>query len=583
MKREFSMRSVHTLFKLDLRSRFGSAQKLSVRQRILQIFNYLLYIVVYGILVAGMYFLGQIFVMRSGLDVEYLVIVTTATMLLATIVATSTVIKNLYQSGDNEMLLRFPVSGQEILVSKSIYCFLHNLVVCLLIMLPMYITYGVVMQASATDYVAYVIIVLLSSFLPFFIANIIAVPVMKLINAVKNKFVLVLIFTIIIVCVVFIVYLVLLGNVLTYMKDNNQSVFSGAMVARYRQFANNAYPFKWYAEFVHFFSVMCNERAKDCASATVVNQAAAQMGLRFLYITAINLVLGTVAAIITSHEYYKTILYGIETQKASFKKKMKDKKRSVSHTLFRREFSLILRSFNYSFQYLAMACAAPVMVFFCNRLAATMGTESVGADIMPGLTLMVIIIFITITVSFASTCISREGDCFYHTKIIPVSFTKQVVIKFCLYAVVATISVALCCLLSGLYYTSEEGGKVLSAVDVGAIFGISELLVLSLTSLSIISDIKSPTFNVSGDGELVSANKNVALAMVVGIVVAIAYGLFAMIFNFLPLTIGSVSISTPGHMENIYLILAALSGALLIGSVSGLFINLNKRYLNIVP
>ncbi len=71
-------------------------------------------------------------------------------------------------------------------------------------------------------------------------------------------------------------------------------------------------------------------------------------------------------------------------------------------------------------------------------------------------------------------------------------------------------------------------------MDVGAIFCISEILVVSLTSLYMLIDIKSPTFNVGGDGELVSANKNVALAMVVGIAVAILYGVFAMVFSFIP-------------------------------------------------
>ena len=98
-----------------------------------------------------------------------------------------------------------------------------------------------------------------------------------------------------------------------------------------------------------------------------------------------------------------------------------------------------------------------------------------------------------------------------------------------------------------------------------------------------IADIKSPTFNVSGDGELVSANKNVALAMIVGIVVAIAYGLFAMLFSFLPLTIGNVTIIQRGDMSRIYLILSIVSIVLLAGSLAGLFVNLNKRYQKIIP
>lgn len=569
MKGEFSLQSVRTLFRLDLKSRFGSVQKLTPLQRLAKYANYLFFLVVYAVLFVGIYYLTKIFVSRSGLRIEFLTIASTFTICLATIIATGSVIKNLYQNGDNEMLLRFPVSGKEILVAKSIYCFLQNFVVCVLLMLPFYVSFGIVTQASAGDYFAYIGMSLFSTLLPFFIANIIAVPVMKVMNAVKNQFLLILIFTIIVVCGVFALYLVSLGNVLTYLRDSNQTIFSADMIARYQKFAQNAYPFNWYAEIIN---------GKKYAGLST-----GQYALRFLYLILINGALGVLAFFVTSKEYYKTILYGIETQKASFQKKIKDVRRPVSYALFRREFYLILRSFNYSFQYFAMACAAPVMVFFCNRLAASMGTQSIGADIMPGLTLMVIVLFITITVSFASTCISREGQCFYHTKVIPVSYTHQILVKFFLYSITGTLSNALCCALSGGYYSSSAGGNMLSALDVGAIFGISEMLVISLTALSMIADIKSPTFNVSGDGELVAANKNVALAMIIGILVAVVYGLFTMIFSFLPLTIGEKTLIAVGETDKIYLILSIISMILLGGSLAGLFVNLNKKYLNIIP
>lgn len=569
MKGEFSMQSVKTLFKLDLLSRFGSTHKRGVKYRILQYSNYLFFVAVYALLVYGIFYLTRMFVNDSPLRLEFLTIAATLTLVVATCISTGTVIKNLYQNGDNEMLLRFPVSGKEILVAKTIYCYLHNLLVCVFLMLPFYISFGICSGARVGDYFAYLGVTLLSSFLPFFIANIIAVPVMKLMNAVKNQFLIVLILTIIAICGVFVFYLTSLSTFLNYMRREGETLFSATTIGYFRQFAKFAYPFNFYAELI-------NGRLYGGLSS-------GGLALRFLYIFLITSVLGVIAYFVTTKEYYKTILYGIETEKASFKKTIKDKQRPVSVALFRREFYLILRSFNYSFQYLAMACAAPVMVFFCNRLAATMGAESLGAKIMPGLTLMVIIIFVTIVVSFASTSISREGNCFYHTKIMPVSYTQQVLVKFALYGGVATLSVALCCLVSGIYYTTEAGGKALSALDVGCIFIISEMLVISLTSLYILLDIKSPTFNAVGDGELVSANKNVAFAMIIGMGVAILYGVFVMLFSFIPLKIGNWQVSDRDiGMGNIYLILALASLVLLGASLSALFVKLNKKYHNII-
>lgn len=146
MKGEFSMQSVRTLFRLDLKSRYGvtNTDKTAWKQKLGHVGNAIFFFLVYAVLIVGIYYLTNVFVTRSGLRIEFLVIVATFTICLATIVATGSVIKNLYQNGDNEMLLRFPVSGKEILVAKSIYCYLHNFVVCLLLMLPFYISFGII-------------------------------------------------------------------------------------------------------------------------------------------------------------------------------------------------------------------------------------------------------------------------------------------------------------------------------------------------------------------------------------------------------------------------------------------------------
>ena len=130
------MQSVRTLFRLDLKSRYGISPDAGKLKKFAQFGNMLFFVLVYAVLVVGIYYLSNVFVTRSGLRIEFLVIIATFTIALATIISTSTVIKNLYQNGDNEMLLRFPVSGKEILVAKSVYCYLHNLVTCLLTMLP---------------------------------------------------------------------------------------------------------------------------------------------------------------------------------------------------------------------------------------------------------------------------------------------------------------------------------------------------------------------------------------------------------------------------------------------------------------
>lgn len=566
MKDSISWTSIKSLLRLELRARFGSKAELTKKNAAMKAVNVVFTLAIYAVLVAGIYFLTEMFVERSGMRFEFLVLATVFTMGIATLVAIGNVVKNLYMSGDNELLLRFPVSGTEILIAKSIYCFLHNLVINALLMLPFYIIFGVVTGASAGYYFAALGVMLLAVLLPYVVANLLAIPVMMLMNLVKNQFLLVLILLIGVICAGFILYMTALSKVLVYMQDNEANLFSPEMVAKFGAFANAAYPFKWYAMLLN---------GKATAGFTGLD-----LGLAFVYIFLMTGVLGVAAYFVTTRSYYKTILRGIETEKVSFHKVTPNVRRSVFGTLLHREFFLILRSFNYSFQYLAMAVAAPVMVYYCNDLASTMGKDTVGGAIVPGLTLLVIIIFVAIIVSFASTSISREGNAFYHTKIIPVTYTQQILTKLFLYAVVATGSVALSCIVVACAFGIGDNA-LLTSMDIGCIFVIAEMTVLSLTCLAIWADVKSPTFNVVGDGELVSANKNVALSLLVGILIAVAYGVFSMIFSFIPLQIGSwVVVDSVG---DIYAILAIVSVLILGASAAMLFVKLEKRYQKIAP
>ena len=568
MNDKISMQSVKTLVRLEMRARFGSRVDTTPKDKAGKALGIIFTLAIYAILVTGIYFLAAMFVRRSDMPFEFLVVAMTFTVCVTTVVAIGNVVKNLYLSGDNELLLRFPVNGKEILLAKSIYCFIHNVVINLLIMIPVCAIYGAVSSAPVGFYFVAIAVMIVAIPLPYAIANLLAIPVMMLMNLVKNQFLLVLILLIAAICGVFILYMTALSGVLEYMRDEGEGMFSPEVMSIFRNFADGAYPFRWYAMLLGgWFS---GYSAKDA-------------GLAFLYIFLITAAISVAAYFVTTRTYYKIILIGIETEKVSFQKKIPNIRRSVFGTLLHREFFLILRSFNYSFQYLAMAVAAPVMVYYCNDLAATMGKNTVGAAIVPGLTLLVIIIFSAIIVSFASTSISREGSAFYHTKIVPVSYTTQILAKLVLYAAVGTASVVLSTVVVAAAFGTEEAGRLLTSLDIGCIFIISEMITLALTCLAIASDVKSPTFNVVGDGEMVSANKNMVLSLVVGIVVAALFGVFTMIFSFLPLQVGDVVIIPLGETNNIYAILGGISAVILAASVAGLFANLERRYQRIAP
>ena len=556
--------TVWTLFKLDLKSRHGSTKAISTKDHLKRFFNVALSIVLYAVLIAVFYYLTEMFVVKSQLGFEFLVIVTFVALILLTIVGTGNVVKNLYFSGDNELLLRFPVSGKDVLIAKSIYCFVSNLIICFLLLFPFYIIFGALSGMNVGYYFLSIIVMFLISLVPFFVANLIAIPVMQLVNHVKDKFLLILIVLILLLCGGFILYMQLLKEVVQYIENNNINLFSPEVTQNIKAFANGCYPFRFYA---------------DVLAYSQVEGGAGQVFLNLLYIVLIEAAIAVCAYFTTIKCYYKTILYSIETGKTALTTKSKIVLRTQFSALFRREFFLIFRSFNYSFQYLAMAVAAPVMVYYCNDLAVSYGQSTVGSAIVPGLTLMVITLFTTIIVSFASTTVSREGMCFYHTKIIPVSYKNQVLVKLFLYGIVALISTAVSCLVVGLVF-GPAGKGIMTSLEAFLIFLISAILVVSLTCMSIRVDIKHPTFNVSGDGDLVSANKNVALTIAIGVIVAVLFGLFTMLLSIIPFQANGQDYSLGGYSK--YLILLGVSVIMLVCTTATLFPTLNRDYRKIV-
>ena len=120
-------------------------------------------------------------------------------------------------------------------------------------------------------------------------------------------------------------------------------------------------------------------------------------------------------------------------------------------------------------------------------------------------------------------------------------------------------------------------GNYFGFVDVVALFFISLFIIVAQTAVAIYSDLRSPTFAVNGEGELTKANKNVSNSMILGIVVAVLYGLVCMILTYLPL--GGYT----GGIRGLYLILSMVSLGIAGVTVLVLFLTVDKKYAKIVP
>lgn len=504
--------NIRTLLRLEIKNRFSNYSLTDFKSYLKLLFTIvLLGAVIYAIYwVAGLFF--EMFE-TGGMLYEALVLLVTAVFIFMLFTGISNTIKVLYYKGDNEILMRYPVSGAEVFISKTLFLFLSQFIVTTVVMAPFLVAYASVSGLGAAFYVKIPVPILLMVFINFFLSNILAIPIMHLTNRIRNKFILIIIGLAILVTAGFALYMLLFNSMVTYMNDTAFSVFSDEMVAVIETVA------KWLIPAKYFADVMVGKELYIAYPALIGMLGLTLIGMIFIIYFL----------------YAKTLLNNVEVEGSAFKHVTKNRRRPIFVTLLRKEFLQVFRSVNYSFQYFVLACAMPVMIYFCNEITGRLGENQIGEQIALGMTMLVMLIFATVITSFAATSTSREGDNFYHTKVAPVSIRKQLFAKFTMFFLVSVAANAVCAVV--LYFT-----KQVNLTDAIWLFVMVELAAIAETLIAMRMDIAHPYFNLSGEGEVVNNNASTTLAVAMGFAVAVVIGIICMFLGYLGNTGFSIEI-----------------------------------------
>lgn len=504
--------NIRTLLRLEIKNRFSNYSLTDFKSYLKLLFTIvLLGAVIYAIYwVAGLFF--EMFE-TGGMLYEALVLLVTAIFIFMLFTGISSTIKVLYYKGDNEILMRYPVSGAEVFISKTLFLFLSQFIVTTVVMAPFLVAYASVSGLGIAFYVKIPVPILLMVFINFFLSNILAIPIMHLTNRIRNKFILIIIGLAILVTAGFALYMLLFNSMVTYLNDTAFSVFSDEMVAVIETVA------KWLIPAKYFADVMVGKELYIAYPALIGMLGLTLIGMIFIIYFL----------------YAKTLLNNVEVEGSAFKHVTKNRRRPIFVTLLRKEFLQVFRSVNYSFQYFVLACAMPVMIYFCNEITGRLGENQIGEQIALGMTMLVMLIFATVITSFAATSTSREGDNFYHTKVAPVSIQKQLFAKFTMFFLVSVAANAVCAVV--LYFT-----KQVNLTDAIWLFVMVELVAIAETLIAMRMDIAHPYFNLSGEGEVVNNNASTTLAVAMGFAVAVVIGIICMFLGYLGNTGFSIEI-----------------------------------------
>lgn len=543
--------NIKTLLKLEIKNKFSNYSLNSAKSY----FKLFATLVLLAGVVYGVYWVAELFFEmfdKAGMIYEALVMLLSAVFLFMCITGVSSNIKVLYYKGDNEILMRYPVSGEEVFISKTLFLFINQTLITAIIVAPFLVAYAQVSGLGTAFYVTIPVPIVFLVLIPFFLSNILAIPIMQLTNKIRNKFALIIIGLAVLVTVLFAVYMVLFNSMVTFMNDKEFSVFDDKIVESVTNVCKYLIPMKYFAD------IMVGEELYIAYPVLIM-------------LTGLTLI-GTILVIVKL--YPKTLLNNVEVEGSAFRHVTRNRVRPIFFTLLHKEFLQVFRSVNYSFQYFVLACAMPVMVYFCNNITIQLGQNQIGEQIALGMSLLVMLIFATVITSFAATSTSREGDNFYHTKVAPVSVHTQLAAKFVMYVIVSALANGVCALV--LYLT-----KQFDLTTSAWLFAVSESCSIALTLISMRMDINRPYFNLSGEGEVVNNNASTTLSVAAGFAVALTEGILCMLLSYLAdiklaFTVQEYIIEFTGEL--MFYVCSGIAAALLLLSIFGYLFRLKHAY-----
>lgn len=428
---------------------------------------------------------------------EMLTVLYEVVFLLTVIGAVGQINHTLFHNDENMLFSAMPINGSTLFLSRLISIYLKQLIVSIIFVFTVNISLAPSIHAGAWYYVATLLTTVFWPFLSISVASLIVLPMRKVLEFFKNRFVLSFVCVTVMLAGGFTAYYFVLNAVKQILlKDDLRYFFTEKVMNSIAEGVSFTVPARFVAGFV---------LGRD----TLVN------GLISL---AIALVCAGFAVLMIKLLFRKAMQS--KTQgRSDFarKKKAFPKRRSPFTALIKKEFIIVFRTSSYMFSYFSVALIMPLMVFFCLSLGDNMVKTLVGVDTSLELALILTMLFGAITNTFCATNISRDGMMFYCVKAMPVS-AKQVVfskIALCLFTTV--LSNLLNVVLVGAGGFVNAGEAVLLAV-IGVLFAFSQICYATR------ADMKFARFSDSDGGEISQSSDLISQIIVIGFLSIIICG-----------------------------------------------------------
>ena len=508
------------LIMMQLKDKLDLGYIKNKKQAIIKI---LLSIIAFGLITAVIFALLyvskllKIFHLIDIIPISVMVVVFTVMEILSLITCTFGVMKALYFSKDNPVLLTLPVSTNQVFLSKLIVYFVYELKKILYFIMPLFLAFGIISGYPIYFYLWLIVCWLLIAVFNVSFAGLFSIVAMLITMFLRN-------FNIIrIILFLGVVGLAIWGVVsLINLIPADLDIIAtwGKLFWDIQKFLNAfteaMLPFT-------YFTQMILGQMRGLKFVVFTGATFKIVGVLILLIA----VLMGLSFLVSRPLFFKMAAKPFEYRKVTREFKRKNRKTNAFFSAIKAQALLILRTSEDLFSLMGCAVAMPIMTLLLNKLFAAMSTRLLGDYMTVAFNMLIILLIALASNGKIASIYSREGSAAYLNKTRPNEYRTNLVAKLMPNAIVMTISI----IVSVSIFSNFSSLSTLNCV----FFSLSAIFIYLMHMLwSAEMDIMNPQSNQYATTGEHSNNPNEtksSVAMFVVSVLIVAFAFFLSMEN----------------------------------------------------
>ena len=502
-----NLRALKTLVSMQLKEKMDFGYTRSVRGLVFKIaWLFIEFAAITAIIAVAFYAIKLLglFSLVHDIPVSVVSLVFTVILGLSLVSDTLGLVKSLYFSKDNTVLLTFPATSSFVFFSKLATYYVYELRKNFMTTIPMFIAYGIVKGYALYYYPWLILMFVLISTIPVLMAALLSIPAMFgyiFLNRFK--------------VIKYILYVVLVGGAVLLLwtliglvPDNINFVETWgdtyweiqAFLADYT---------KTFAPLYKFTELIVG---KTVGLSSVIFHSETLASL--LWLIAVAIVMLAACLLCSKPLFYKMASTPFEFKKKNSISNKRNKQRSAFASAIRKEFVVGYRSGLFTRLCGTLIIVMPMAIFLLNKLYAAMNTRTLGTQMTICFNIVIMLLILLMTNIDIASVYSRDGASSYLNKVQPAPFAKLLVSKLIFPMIIALVgvifSVNIFAIVSG--FSAENAAAVMVliyAVYVAHLFSAAE------------SDIMNPQYKQYETFSSQSNNPNESHAGISAIVISV--------------------------------------------------------------